>query len=69
MHRVRYYKINGRIVWDRTNKIDILTGSEQQNQVSNGMSTDKLSLTDETHFFLLHRCWTKCTFCTRIVSF
>lgn len=30
MHRIRHYKINDRIVWDRTNKIDILTGSEQQ---------------------------------------
>ncbi|CAM4875460.1 unnamed protein product [Rotaria socialis] len=28
MHRIRYYKINGSIVWDRINKIDILTGSE-----------------------------------------
>ncbi len=43
MHRIRYYKINGRIVWDRTNKIDILTGSEQQNQVPDGMSQNKLS--------------------------
>ena len=37
MHRIRYYKINGRVVWDRTNKIDVLTGSEQQDQPSHGM--------------------------------
>ncbi|CAF4281276.1 unnamed protein product, partial [Rotaria sordida] len=29
MHRIRYYKINGNIVWDRTKKLDILTGSDQ----------------------------------------
>ncbi|CAF4692252.1 unnamed protein product, partial [Rotaria sp. Silwood2] len=28
MHRIRYDKINGSIVWDRTKKFDILTGSE-----------------------------------------
>ena len=32
MHRIRYYKINGQTVWDRTSKLDILTGSEQQQQ-------------------------------------
>ncbi|CAF3700170.1 unnamed protein product [Rotaria sp. Silwood1] len=31
MHRIRYFKINGCIVWDRTRKLDILTGSKQQN--------------------------------------
>ncbi|CAF1596974.1 unnamed protein product, partial [Rotaria sp. Silwood1] len=31
MHRIRYFKINECIVWDRTRKLDILTGSEQQN--------------------------------------
>ncbi|CAF3931338.1 unnamed protein product [Rotaria sordida] len=31
MHRIRYFKINGCIIWDRTRKLDILTGSEQQN--------------------------------------
>ncbi|CAM4891747.1 unnamed protein product [Rotaria socialis] len=31
MHRVRYFKINGNIVWDRTKKIDLLTGSDQPN--------------------------------------
>ncbi|UJR14808.1 hypothetical protein I4U23_001795 [Adineta vaga] len=30
MHRVRYFKIGGRTVWDRTKKLDLLTGSEQQ---------------------------------------
>ncbi|CAM4806452.1 unnamed protein product [Rotaria magnacalcarata] len=29
MHRIRHYKINGNIVWDRTAKLDILTGSDQ----------------------------------------
>ncbi|CAF0911024.1 unnamed protein product [Didymodactylos carnosus] len=28
MHRVRYYKINGQIVWDRMKKVDILTRLE-----------------------------------------
>jgi endonuclease/exonuclease/phosphatase family metal-dependent hydrolase len=50
MHRVRYYKINERIVWDRTNKIDVLTGSEQQNQVPDGMSQNKLSFMNSTLF-------------------
>ncbi|CAF4011745.1 unnamed protein product, partial [Rotaria sp. Silwood1] len=36
MHRVRYFKINGQIVWDRTKKLDILTGSDQLNGTSNG---------------------------------
>jgi hypothetical protein len=36
MHRVRYFKINGRMVWDRTSKLDILTGNEQQNEASDG---------------------------------
>ncbi|CAF3411805.1 unnamed protein product, partial [Rotaria sp. Silwood2] len=35
MHRVRYFKISGRIVWDRTKKLDILTGSDQLNETSN----------------------------------
>lgn len=26
-HRIRYFKINGRVVWDREQKIDLLTGS------------------------------------------
>lgn len=30
MHRIRHYKINGRLVWDRVQKLDLLTGSEQQ---------------------------------------
>ncbi|UJR31913.1 hypothetical protein I4U23_019387 [Adineta vaga] len=28
MHRIRYYKIDGQVVWDRIKKVDILTGSE-----------------------------------------
>jgi hypothetical protein len=36
MHRIRYYKINGRTVWDRTRKFDVLTGSEQQNEILDG---------------------------------
>jgi hypothetical protein len=36
MHRIRYYKINGRMVWDRMSKLDILTRSEQQNETSDG---------------------------------
>ncbi|CAF1501248.1 unnamed protein product, partial [Rotaria sordida] len=37
MHRVRYFKISGRIVWDRTKKLDILTGSDQ---LLSGISDD-----------------------------
>ncbi|CAF1686174.1 unnamed protein product, partial [Rotaria sp. Silwood1] len=35
MHRIRYYKINGQIVWDRTKRLDILTGSDQLNETFN----------------------------------
>jgi hypothetical protein len=28
MHRIRYYKINQKIVWDRIQKYDILTGGD-----------------------------------------
>ena len=44
MHRVRYFKIGGRIVWDRTKKLDILTGSDQLNTSSNGMKDNLDSL-------------------------
>jgi hypothetical protein len=37
MHRLRYFKISGRTVWDRTKRLDILTGSGQQNATSDGM--------------------------------
>jgi hypothetical protein len=37
MHRIRYFKINGHIVWDRTKKLDILTGSERQDETTDGM--------------------------------
>jgi hypothetical protein len=37
MHRLRHFKINGRLVWDRTNKLDVLTGSDQQQEMSEGM--------------------------------
>jgi hypothetical protein len=37
MNRVRYYKINGHVVWDKTKKFDILTGSEIQIESTNGM--------------------------------
>ncbi|CAF2976695.1 unnamed protein product [Rotaria sp. Silwood2] len=37
MHRIRHFKINGQIVWDRTQKLDILTGSDQGNATSDGM--------------------------------
>lgn len=36
MHRIQHFKINRRIVWDRKNRIDILTGSEQQNEPLEG---------------------------------
>jgi hypothetical protein len=36
MHRLRHFKINGRLVWDRTKKVDVLTGSENQNEASDG---------------------------------
>jgi hypothetical protein len=36
MHRIRHFKIAGQIVWDRTNKLDILTGSEQENGTFDG---------------------------------
>ncbi|CAF3073401.1 unnamed protein product, partial [Rotaria socialis] len=35
MHRIRHYKINGNIVWDRTAKLDILTGSDQLPETAN----------------------------------
>jgi len=38
MHRIRHFKINGRMVWDRKSKLDILTGSDQQDEISYGMS-------------------------------
>ncbi|CAF3510562.1 unnamed protein product [Rotaria sordida] len=34
MHRIRYYKLNGSIVWDRNKKFDILTGSEIYNETT-----------------------------------
>jgi hypothetical protein len=37
MHRLRYFKISGRTVWDRTKRLDILTGSDQLNGKSDGM--------------------------------
>ncbi|CAF0817431.1 unnamed protein product [Adineta ricciae] len=43
MHRIRHFKIGGRTVWDRTKKLDVLTGSEQQeiilNDVGQGIPT------------------------------
>ena len=36
MHRIRHFKIGGRTVWDRTKKLDVLTGSEQQDVILNG---------------------------------
>jgi hypothetical protein len=53
MHRIRFYKVNGRTVWDRTKKIDILTGSEQQNGASDGRENKSLSLL--LKFFLILR--------------
>ncbi|CAF1253970.1 unnamed protein product, partial [Didymodactylos carnosus] len=43
MHRVRYYKINNQIVWDRTRKYDILTGSETI-QTTMGNDSEQRSL-------------------------
>lgn len=37
MHRIRYYKLNGSIVWDRISKIDILTENEIPNQPTMGI--------------------------------
>ncbi|CAF4525052.1 unnamed protein product, partial [Rotaria sp. Silwood2] len=37
MHRIQYYKINEQIVWDRTKKLDILTGGDQLNEASNAL--------------------------------
>ena len=36
MHRVRYFKVNGRILWDRTNKLDLLTGVEWSSETRKG---------------------------------
>ena len=40
MHRLRHFKINGQVVWDRTNKIDILTGNENITSGQNSMKDD-----------------------------
>ena len=40
MHRIRHYKINGKIVWDRIKKIDLLTGSEQNNNGRTDLNDD-----------------------------
>jgi len=51
MHRIRHYKISGRIVWDRTNKIDLLTGSEQQIELlENQMFVQGLYQFDRTSY-------------------
>ena len=44
MHRIRHFKIGGRTVWDRTNKLDILTGNDQLNGTSDGMKEYLLAL-------------------------
>ena len=37
MHRIRYFKINEHIVWDRIKKLDILTGSKIHEETAVGM--------------------------------
>ena len=55
MHRIRHYKINGRLVWDRIKKVDTLTGSDQGNETSNGMKKKFNQLSFLTNRFSTER--------------
>ncbi|CAF1509062.1 unnamed protein product, partial [Adineta ricciae] len=35
LHRIRHFKINGNFAWDRSKRLDLLTGSQQPNIASN----------------------------------
>ncbi|CAF5223860.1 unnamed protein product, partial [Rotaria magnacalcarata] len=60
MHRIRYYKINGSIVWDRINKIDILTGSEIHDETTTDIEQEE-NLVEGMYRYdqSIHR-WTLC---------
>ncbi|CAF1158592.1 unnamed protein product [Rotaria magnacalcarata] len=50
MHRLRHFKINGEVVWDRTNKIDILTGNKNITN-SHNLIKDDLHLAQGLFYF------------------
>lgn len=41
MHRIRHFKINGKLVWDRSKRLDLLTGSQQLDVTQNGNTNAK----------------------------
>ncbi|CAF1366340.1 unnamed protein product [Rotaria sp. Silwood1] len=51
MHRIRYYKINGSIVWDRTKKYDILTGSEIHNETTADIEQEESNLVEGLYHY------------------
>jgi endonuclease/exonuclease/phosphatase family metal-dependent hydrolase len=56
MHRIRYYKINEQIVWDRIKKFDILTGSEINDSVEQELNLIEgmYHFDRSTHRWILH---------------
>lgn len=51
MHRIRHYKINGKIVWDRTKKFDIMTGNEIVNNAIDESNNEIRSMTQGVYQF------------------
>ncbi|CAF1277320.1 unnamed protein product [Adineta steineri] len=50
LHRIRYFKINGELVWDRSKRLDLLTGSQQLNVISNN-ECQNLNLVQGLYYF------------------
>ena len=46
LHRIQYYKICGKIVWDRKNKIDLLTGADLKDFVDSKNKKSKKTVHD-----------------------
>ncbi|CAF3304625.1 unnamed protein product [Rotaria sp. Silwood2] len=50
LHRIRHFKLNGNLVWDRRKRLDLITGSQQQNVISND-DYQYLSLVQGLYYF------------------
>ncbi|CAF3602493.1 unnamed protein product [Rotaria sp. Silwood1] len=50
LHRIRHFKINGNLVWDRSKRLDLITGSQQLNVISNDDS-QSLNLVQGLYYF------------------
>ncbi|CAF0878678.1 unnamed protein product [Adineta ricciae] len=51
MHRIRYYKIDGEVVWDRVKKVDILTGNKINVETPTDIGEQPMNLVEGMYEF------------------